>query len=446
MMFPKGFLWGAASASYQIEGGWNEDGKGLSIWDAFTHAPGHIKNDDTGDVACDSYHRIGEDVALLKAMGLDAYRFSVSWPRVFPDGTGARNEKGLAYYDALVDALLQNGITPYMTLFHWDLPLALEQKGGWLQRETAEAFAVYAGVIAKHFDGRVKHYFTINEPQCVVCLGYQTGVHAPGKQYDTMQCALSAHNLLLAHGMAVKAIRANSKGAVSIGLASTGKLCYPQTDTAAGRAAAQAETFSLDADNWAFSHAWFLDPVVFGRYPSDAPEVLAAFARQAPAADMEIIRTPVDLLGVNIYNGNAVDEEGRYVRRYEGFPRTSLKWPVTPEVMHHGIANLYARYKLPIYITENGQGCNDRIYLDGCVHDLDRIDFLTRYLTELQRAMADGADVRGYFHWSLTENFEWNAGYEDRFGLVYMDYPNLRRIPKDSAGWFAGYIKENTAK
>ncbi len=445
-MFPKGFLWGAASASYQIEGGWNEDGKGLSVWDEFTHTAGHIKNGDTGDVACDSYHRLAEDVALVKGMGLDAYRFSVSWPRILPDGTGAVNEKGLAYYDALVDMLLKEGVTPFMTLFHWDLPLVLEEKGGWLKRETAEAFASFAGLVAKHFDGRVKNYFTINEPQCVVGLGYKDGIHAPGKRYDTTQGALCMHNMLLAHGMAVKAIRENSASAVTVGLASTGKLCYPEADTPAGRAAAKAATLLIDEDNWAFSHNWFLDPAILGRYPENAPEALAAFAKSVPAADFDIIKQPIDILGVNVYNGNGVDEKGQYVRRYEGFPRTSLKWPVTPEVMHHGILTLYERYKLPVYISENGQGCNDRIYLDGCVHDLDRIDFLTRYLTSLQRAIEEGADVRGYFHWSLTDNFEWNAGYEDRFGLVYMDYPNLRRIPKDSAKWYAKYITENTEK
>lgn len=445
-MFPKGFLWGAASASYQIEGGWNEDGKGLSVWDEFTHTAGHIKNGDTGDVACDSYHRLEEDVALIKAMGLDAYRFSVSWPRIRPDGTGSVNAKGLAYYDALVDMLLKEGITPFMTLFHWDLPLVLEEKGGWLKRETAEAFASFAGLMAKHFDGRVKYYFTLNEPQCVVGLGYKDGIHAPGKRYDTAQCALCMHNMLLAHGMAVKAIRENSVSPVTVGLASTGKLCYPEEDTPQGRAAAKAATFVIDEDKWTFSHNWFLDPAILGHYPENAPEALAAFAKSVPAADFDIIKQPIDILGVNVYNGNGVDEKGEYVRRYEGFPRTSLKWPVTPEVIHHGILTLYDRYRLPVYITENGQGCNDRIYLDGCVHDLDRIDFLTRYLTALQQAMEEGADVRGYFHWSLTDNFEWNAGYEDRFGLVYMDYPNMRRILKDSAKWYAAYSKENTEK
>ncbi len=444
-MFPKDFLWGAASAAYQIEGGWDEDGKGPSVWDEFTHTPGHVKNEDTGDIACDSYHRAMEDVALVKQMGLGAYRFSVSWPRIYPDGTGKVNEKGLAYYDALVDALLQNHITPFMTLHHWDLPLALEARGGWLKRETAEAFAAFAGRMARHFDGRVKRYFTINEPQCIVSLGYQTGVHAPGKHYDTAACALCAHNLLLAHGMGVRAIRENSANAVWVGPASTGKLCYPQTDTPAGRAAARAESFAIETENWAFSHAWFLDPILFGRYP-EASGALADFVSSVPQADFAIIQEPIDLLGVNVYNGSGLDEKGRYVRRYAGFPSTSLKWPVTPEVMRYGMLHLYERYKLPIYITENGQGCNDRIYLDGCVHDPDRIDFLTRYLMALRQGMAEGADVRGYFHWSLTDNFEWNAGYADRFGLVYIDYPTLRRIPKDSAKWFAQFIKENTEK
>lgn len=443
MSFSRDFVWGAASAAYQIEGAWNEDGKGASIWDEFSHRSGTIKNAHTGDTACDAYHFYAHDLEIIRDMGLKAYRFSISWPRIFPEGEGRINQKGLDYYDALVDTMLKKGITPYATLFHWDLPLALHQKGGWLTRDTARAFADYAALIARHFDGRIQNYFTINEPQCIVALGYQKGLHAPGLRLSPAKQAECMHNLLLAHGLSVQALREESTAPVQIGMASTGRLCYPLEDTQDAREAARSATFALDTDDWLFAHHWFLDAALLGRYPSDVPLFLKEFADSVPGEDFQIIKQDLDFLGVNIYNGKTVDAQGKTVPVYPGFPRTAMKWPITPEVMHYGPLWLYDRYRLPIYITENGQSCNDRIFLDNRVHDFDRIDFLVRYLTELKKAAAEGAPLLGYFHWSLTDNFEWHNGYDERFGLVYIDYTTQQRIPKDSCLWFAATAEKN---
>lgn len=450
MPFQSDFFWGAGSAAYQTEGAWNEDGKGSSIWDEFCHTPGKIKNGETGDTATDAYHRSETDLALVKALGLNAYRFSVSWPRIQPEGLGRINEKGLAYYDHIVDSLLGMGVTPFITLYHWDLPLALEWEGGWENRNTAEAFAEFAALIARHFDGRVKHYITLNEPQCFIGMGYGSGVHAPGKKLSGDALAQCIHHVLLAHGSASSAMRAAVSAPLQIGLASTGKICYPASDSSGDRneesdnAALQAAykaTFTLK-DDWTFSHAWLLDAATFGRYP----EELEFFQRLNDAMtvrDRSIITAPMDFIGLNAYSGTPVDSLGNRVHKSPGFPRTALKWPVTPECLYYGSKFLSERYKLPVIITENGQSCNDRIFLDGAVHDPDRIDFLTRYLRELKRAADDGIPVKGYFHWSLTDNFEWHSGYDERFGLVYVGYETQQRIIKDSGYWYRNVIKNN---
>jgi len=442
MTFPKGFIWGAASAAYQTEGAWNADGKGENIWDDFCRTQGSIQNGDTGNTACDGYHRYGQDVHFLKAMNLSAYRFSINWPRILPEGRGSVNEKGLAYYDALVDTLLENGIIPCVTLYHWELPLALQKQGGWLNRETAEAFAEFASVIAKHFNGRVRNYFTLNEPQCFIALGYAQGLHAPGLMLPVHEQLACMHNTLLAHGLSVQALHEGSSAPIKAGLVSTGRLCYPAEDTPENKAAAKEATFALHEDDWLFTHHWCLDAAVFGRYPKDAPPSLRKFDESVPAGDWDIIKKNVDFIGVNIYNGRPVDRMGRDVPACPGFPRTAMKWPVTPEVMRYGPIWLHERYGLPLYIAENGQSCNDRIFLDGGVHDPDRIDFLRRYLRELKKA-AQEVPLLGYFHWSLTDNFEWHQGYNERFGLIYVDYPTQRRIPKDSAYWYANTAKTN---
>lgn len=440
MKFPKDFKWGVATSSYQIEGAAYEDGKGLSIWDEFCKKPGVISGGHTGDIACDSYHRFEDDIALMASLGIRNYRFSISWPRILPEGKGAVNERGLAYYDALVDCCISHGIEPWPTLYHWDLPAALD--GGWENRMTAHAFADYAALVAEHFKGRIRHYFTLNEPQCAVALGYDSGTHAPGKtlpQRDVFACWC---NMLVANGLAVRKMRL-ADPTLMLGIASTGDICYPET--AKDIDGARALSFG-NWPRWSFTHHWLLDPIILGRFPETSDTELAALAASVTSGDMDIIRVEMDTLGINLYHGHAVgliDGEARQLPKYEGFPRTALKWPVTPEALNWGPRFLWERYDLPLYITENGQACNDRIFLDGEVHDPDRIDYLHRYLRELMRACSDGVPVRGYFYWSFSDNFEWSSGYDERFGLVYIDYPTLRRIPKDSAHWYSRMIAEN---
>lgn len=435
MRFNKDFIWGASSAAYQIEGAWDEDEKGLSIWDVFCHEKGNITKNETGDIACDAYHRLEEDVKLMKEVGLLAYRFSVSWPRIFPNGDMKLNEKGLAYYDRLVDLLIENEITPYLTLYHWDLPAVLQDQGGWANRDIAHAFASYGGFIAKHFKNRVKHYITLNEPQIFIMLGLQTGDHAPGYKTSDNELFPVIHNALLGHGLAIKAMKEVAPES-QIGLSSTGKLCYPVTGSKENILASQKECFTFKDTNCLFTHTLFLDPIVLGRYPDNLSKEFNDFVKTIPAEDMEIISYPMDFLGVNVYNGIPIDALGNEVKKPVGFPRTALRWPITPKVIHYGINALYNRYHLPVLITENGQACNDRIFLDSKVHDPDRIDFLQRYLSELELSIQDGAKVLGYFHWSFLDNFEWHSGYDARFGMVYVNYETQERILKDSAYWY----------
>ena len=440
--FPKDFLWGAASSAYQIEGFSTADGGGKTIWDTFSHTPGKVANGDNGDIACDAYHRWAEDIALMKELGVKAYRFSTSWARVDPNADGSWNIAGAAYYDKIVDACLEAGIEPYMTLYHWELPQAAEDRGGWQAEETAYAFGRFAGFMAAHFRGRVKHYFTLNEPQCTTSLGYQQGVHAPGLKLSLKKQFRVHLHQMMAHGLAQRAIRQADPEAV-IGIASTGNLCYPATEIPGDIAAARQASFATAEDNWIFTHQWLLDPIVLGKFPDCAGTALEPLVKRVTSEQMALIHTVPDILGYNIYNGHEVKagpQGFEFIPKYPGFPRTALKWPVTPEVLDWGVRFLYERYPLPSYITENGLSCNDRIYLDGQVHDLDRIDFLARYLQALSRAAESGADVRGYFQWALTDNFEWHSGYTERFGLVFIDYPTGRRIPKDSFRWYKNVI------
>lgn len=445
--FPKDFLWGAACAAYQCEGAWDADGKGRSIWDDFCHAPGNVKNGDTGDVACDSYHRFREDVALLREYGIKAYRFSLNWPRILPNGTGEVNEAGFAYYEKLVDSLLAADIEPWVTLYHWELPSALCENGrmGWLSRDTAEAFAEFTALFARRMKGRVKHYMTVNEPQCVAGLGYGNGEHAPGLRLPREYQLAALYNTILAHSLAIREIR-KIDPAAQIGTVTCGDLHFPQTPTEKGiEAAHRADAAIPDREwGWVFNHLCYLDPIFFGTWGKSAPKFMQSFEAGLPAGEMAALAKP-DFLGVNVYHGIPVDEEGAPVKKAPGFPMTANKWLFTPEVMRYGISHLFERYKTPVYIAENGQSCNDRVYLDGKVHDADRIDYIRRYLIELQKGIAEGADVRGYFHWSLLDNFEWAAGYDERFGLVYVDFNTLARIPKDSMRFFAEVVSENGA-
>ena len=441
--FPEGFIWGAASSAYQIEGYATEDGGGKSIWDKFTHTEGKIAYGDNGDVACDSYHRYMEDIMLVKNAGMHAYRFSTSWARIDPNADGNWNEAGLAYYDKVVDACLDNGIVPYMTLYHWELPQSAQDRGGWQIRDTAEAFGRFAGMMAEHFKGRVNNYFTLNEPQCTVNMGYVQGLHAPGLHLDLQGEFSCWKHQLLAHGIAQRAIKAVDPEAV-VGIASTGNLCYPSVETEENVIAARKATFSTDAAWWTFSHQWLLDPICLGHFPEDGCPELWELVSSVSAEEMEIIHTVPDFLGYNIYNGHEVKatvDSYEQVSRYPGFPRTGIKWPVSPEVMDYGVRFLSERYDLPAFISENGLSCNDRVYLDGKVHDVERIDFLTRYLSCLCRAVENGAKLIGYFQWSLTDNFEWHSGYGERFGLVYVDLPSGTRTPKDSYYWYKDIIK-----
>ena len=442
--FPKDFIWGAACSSYQSEGAWDEDGKGPSIWDDFSHftGQGHVIGDENGDIACDSYHRYKEDVALMKELGLTAFRLSISWPRIFPLGTGKINQAGLDYYDRFVDELIASGIEPMLTLYHWDLPSALQEKGGWLNRDTVDAFGVYAELIGKHFDGRVNYYMPINEPQCVVHCGHNNLEHAPGIKLDSYGLLKSYHHLALASSVAAKALRAASSSPILVGTAMCGRICYPAEAGEAGEAAAYEAMFKLYENDWVFSYTIEADPLLLKKYPDDAPEVVKAFEKTIPQSDWDMME-PFDFFGANIYNATPVDNSGKPVDFYAGYPRNALKWAISEEAMEYGVKFLHKRYGLPVIITENGLSCNDRIFLDGKVHDADRIDFLNRYLLGLKRAMDSGSEVMGYLHWSFLDNFEWAKGYSERFGLVFVDYPTQKRILKDSALWYADVIKQN---
>jgi len=446
MSFSEHFVWGVASSAYQTEGACFENGKGASIWDTFSHRTGADISDSNGDIACDAYHLYEKDISLMASLGVRAYRFSVSWPRVDPQGDGDWNEEGLNYYDRVVDCCISHGIEPYVTLYHWDLPQELESVGGWLARGTADAFAKYCCKVAARFGGRVNNYFTLNEIQCVVSLGYESGIHAPGRKCTPEELFCVHHNLLLAHGLAFRAIREVNPAAL-IGIASTGRLCYPSTQTKEDLKAANDATFETSDDDWMFTHQMVMDPICLGRYPDCSGTVLQKLINDVSAEDMTVIHTDVDCLALNIYNGSKVrsDDKGRpvYVPKPDGCPRTALKWPITPEIMEYGPRFLWERYGRPVLITENGSSCNDFIYLDGKVHDGDRIDFLTRYLRALQRCAESGVPIDGYFHWAFTDNFEWNNGYGERLGLVYVDYETQERILKDSAKWYSSVIRLN---
>lgn len=451
MPFPKNFVWGAAAASYQIEGGAADDGKGASIWDAFTHEAGRIFDGHTGDVACDHYHRWREDVALMRELGLQAYRLSLSWPRIIPQGTGKPNTAGLAFYDQLIDALLAAGITPWVTLYHWDLPLALQRRGGFLNRDMADWFGEYAALVASKLGDRVKHWMTINEPPCVVGLGYQEGVHAPGWKLSFAECLLAAHNLMLAHGRGVQALRAGCRGPVQVSLALTGRERVPATSSAADVEAARRGYFATH-ERHLWNLAWWGDPILLGRYPEEG---LKEYAKDLPAitdADMKLIAQPLDFLGYNCYSGFPVraggggDPDPIPNGWGIGNPRGTLPWlQIAPEAPYWAARFQYERYKLPVVFTENGYCNTDFVHLDGKVHDPQRIDFVTRYLRGIRRAIDDGAAVGGYFYWSIMDNFEWREGYKDRFGLVHVDYQTQKRTPKDSALWYRDVIRAGGA-
>ena len=443
MGFRKDFVWGAATAAYQIEGAYNRDGKGENIWDAFTHEEGNISDKSTGDTACDHYDRFREDVALMKELGLRAYRFSISWSRLLPEGVGRINQAGIEFYNSLIDELVSNGIEPYITLYHWDLPYALHCRGGWLNDDIADWFAEYAALVARLFGDRVKHFITFNEPEVFTGCGYKSGEHAPGLKLKTRELLHICHNVLRSHGRAVKALRELVPD-VKIGftVATTPPCPAAEKDIEAAR----SSYFYCGKNHFIFSESFWLDPIVCGKYPDGLVSECADILPSGYASDMELISAPIDFIGVNTYTGRLVEERNGQCCEAplpHGNTVNSIGWAVLPQALYWAPRFIYERYKLPIVITENGMSAHDTVSLDGRVHDPDRTDFLHRYIRELKRAADDGADIRGYFQWSLLDNFEWANGYAPRFGMVYTDYSKQQRIIKDSACWYRETISVN---
>ncbi|MEV0666391.1 GH1 family beta-glucosidase [Actinomadura luteofluorescens] len=445
--FPEGFLWGTATAAYQIEGAVTEDGRGPSIWDSFCAEPGRVKNGDTGDVACDHYHRWPEDVALMADLGVNAYRFSVAWPRVQPDGRGPANAKGLDFYDRLVDALADRDIMPALTLYHWDLPQVLQDGGGWMNRDTAHRFVEYAGLVADRLGDRVDVWITLNEPFVHMTEGYGIGTHAPGEAL-LMGALPAAHHLLLGHGLAVPVLRERTSGQVAI--TNNYSPVWAASDSEADLTAAAA----FDA----LQNRLFTDPLLLGRYPGMGAYGVAAEPAFVRDGDLDAIAAPLDLLGVNYYSptrvaaprGRAAGSGPSVLREVErhlegaglpfedvpisGYPVTAFGWPVVPDGLHElltGLRTAYGDALPPVLVTENGCSAPD---VPGRA-DRDRIDYLDGHCRAVHRAIEDGVDVRGYFVWSLLDNFEWAEGFDQRFGLVHVDYATQRRTPKASYHW-----------
>jgi beta-glucosidase len=469
MHFPDEFLWGAGTSAYQIEGATREDGRGLSVWDVFADTPGRTHNGDTGENAADHYHRMRQDIALLAEMGLNAYRFSIAWPRILPDGTGTPNPAGLAFYDRLVDTLLEHGITPVATLYHWDLPLALYEQGGWRSRATAFAFADYAEVMARRLGDRVRWWITQNEPWCSAYLGYVSGQHAPGIRQDPQAAVDVSHHLLLSHGLAVPRIRAAAASAGSdlrVGIALN---LFPIF-----AADARQETVRAVERAHAFHNRWFLDPLFRGDYPAELFADLGAGAPPILPGDLDLIGTPIDFLGVNYYNrwivrgtqpadGNGTSggpgepgDGGAGSGNHSGYEYaawppdatiTTMGWEVFPHGLDLVLEDLTRTYRPnAILVTENGASFDDAWNGDGTVSDPHRVAFLREHLAAVDAALSHGVPVAGYFVWSLLDNFEWDQGYSKRFGMVYVDYDTQRRIIKESGHWYAAFAAAQSAR
>jgi beta-galactosidase len=434
--FPADFRWGVATAAYQIEGATTEDGRGVSIWDTFSHEPGRTRDGHTGDTACDHYHRWPEDVELMAGLGIDAYRFSIAWPRIQPDGRGAINPKGVDFYERLVDGLLEHGVAPTPTLYHWDLPQPLEDDGGWMNRDTAYRFAEYAAVVAERLADRVEMWITLNEPVVVMAYGYAFGVHAPGRAL-MLDALPTAHHQLLAHGLAVSALR--GQGAEKIAISNHYIPAWPATDSPEDLLAAGAFDTLINR--------LFTEPILLGRYP-DLSALGSPDLSYVQDGDLEIVSAPIDALGVNYYQPNVLahisDSPLPFdIRPVEGHPTTGMGWPIVPDGLRSLLVTLrdsYGSALPPIYITENGCSFDDAPGPDGTVDDQQRIAFLGSHLSAVAAAMADGVDVRGYFVWSLLDNFEWSEGYHPRFGLVHVDYETQKRTPKASYAWYRDLI------
>ncbi|MBI5958114.1 MAG: beta-glucosidase [Chloroflexi bacterium] len=440
--FPKDFVWGASTCAYQIEGAAQEDGRGETIWDRFSHTPGRIKDGSNGDVACDHYHRYRDDVKLMRQLNHNGYRGSIAWARIFPTGSGAPNPAGVDFYKRLVDSLLEAGITPFFTLYHWDLPQVLQDQGGWANRETALRFVDYARYITGQLGDRVKHWITHNEPWCTTFLSTYLDIHAPGGK-DLKLTLQNAHHVLLSHGLTVPAIREVVPGAV-IGMAPNYVPAYAVTDNPKDVAAAHR----FDG----FFNRWFIDPLAGRGYPPDMWEYYGANVPQITPGDMDIIAAPLDFLGLNYYDRAYVvdDPTSTHVPHTRGVP-SSQEWrtadrDVYPDGLYDMLRRVYLDYNFPaLYITENGAAFSDEISADGAVHDADRVEFLQAHFNQAARAIDTGIPLKGYFVWSLLDNFEWSQGYTLRYGITYIDYATQRRIVKDSGLWYRDFISQNRA-
>jgi beta-glucosidase len=439
--FPEGFVWGAASAAYQVEGGVNQGGRGETVWDRFCRTPGKIKNGDTGDVACDHYNRYKEDVAIMKEIGLQAYRFSMAWSRIFPDGKGKINQQGVDFYRSLVDELLENGITPYITLFHWDTPQALQDKGGWANRDTALYFRDYAAAAVQALGDRVKNWMALNEPGVYVICGNLMGIHAPGLS-DLSTGLHAAHHLLFGHGLALRAMR-DVKSGLSLGIALDTTINEPATDKPEDAEAAKRCE--------ATCQRWYIDPIFKGDYPELGKELYKGLLPEIRENDMEIIHTPMDWLGLNYYKRTVVVHDGDNDMPWkarpvtpEGAPVTDFGWEIHADSFYRWLKIIQQEYDPPaIYITENGASFGDGPDEDGLVNDQRRIDYLNGHIGAVHSAIQDGVRLRGYFQWSIMDNFEWSEGYSQRFGIVYVDYKTQKRIIKESGRWYSRVIQAN---
>lgn len=444
--FPEGFVWGAASASFQIEGAASEDGRKESVWDMYCRKPGAIEDGETGAVACDHYHRFREDVALFKDIGLKAYRFSIAWSRVIPDGTGAVNAKGIAFYDQLVDELLAAGIDSWVTLFHWDYPMELFYRGGWLNPDSPKWFADYAETIVDALGDRVKNWMTFNEPQNVANLGHGSGTHAPGLQLPRKEIARVIHHILLAHGLSNKVLR-NAGSDHKIGHAHSGWINIPADPNSAADIAATAKNM-FDCSFWhPQKFSWWNDPLQKGYYPEEGLEELGNDAPGIGPDDMAIINQPLDFMGINYYGGTCIkagqDGEPIDIEYPPGVDTVYPKWVVQPQGLYWGPSLLHERYGRPMAITENGLPNLDWVGTDGQVHDPQRIEWIRTHLNAIHQAIQDGADVMGYFYWSATDNLEWAEGFRRRYGLIHVDFNTQKRTLKDSARWYGDVISRN---
>lgn len=445
--FPPDFLWGAATSAYQVEGAVHEDGRAPSVWDRFSSVPGATYQGETGEIAADHYHHMEEDVALMAELNLNAYRFSLSWPRILPQGTGAVNERGLDFYDRLVDALLARGIRPLATLYHWDLPVALQDRGGWLNRDTAYAFADYAEVVARRLGDRVEWWLTHNEPWCSAYLGFALGIHAPGLR-DQQLAVKAGHLILLSHGLSVPRLRAHLSSQAQVGIALDFYPVYAADD--------RPETLLAVKQADTFRNRWFLDPLFRGSYPGNLFTDLGVIPPPIHADDFSIISTPIDFLGVNYYSrmlvrgsedpANIAEQTVPFhnyeaIERIPGASYTEMGWEIFPDGLANILTRIHREYApKALVVTESGAAFDDHLEGNNHIHDLQRIDFLRAHIQTVARVILQGVPIKGYIVWSFLDNFEWSEGYRKRFGLVYVDYPTQRRIIKDSGRWYAAFV------